>query len=129
MKLFKNFLSIKRGDQDNAANFRPITLDQDNPANFRPLTLDQDNPANFRPITLDQDNPSNFRPITLDSIPVKVFTSCLRNKIFQFLAENNYTEHKIQTGFTPKLSGTLEHTAQVAHIINNAPLKQIMVNL
>ena len=53
-----------------------------------------------------------------------VFTSCLRNTIFQFLAENNYIEHIIQQGFTPKLSGTLEHTAQMAHIINNARLKQ-----
>ena len=72
----------------------------------------------------DQDNPANFRPITLESIPLKVFTSCLRNKIFQFLAENNYIEHRIQKGFTPKLSGTLEDTAQMAHIINNARLKQ-----
>ena len=72
----------------------------------------------------DQDNPANFRPITLESIPLKIFTSCLRNKIFQFLAENNYIEHTIQKGFTPKLSGTLEHTAHMAHIINNARLKQ-----
>ena len=72
----------------------------------------------------DQDNPANFRPITLDSIPLKVFTSCLCNKIFQFLADNNYIEHMIQKGFTPKLSGTLEHTAQMAHIINNSRLKQ-----
>ena len=72
----------------------------------------------------DQDNPANFRPITLESIPLKVFTSCLRNNIFDFLAENNYIEHIIQKGFTPKLSGTLEHTAQMVHIINNAHLKQ-----
>ena len=26
--------------------------------------------------------PSNFRPITLESIPLKVFTSCLRNAMF-----------------------------------------------
>ena len=72
----------------------------------------------------DQDNPANFRPITLVSIPLKLFTSCLHNKIFQFLADNNYIEHIIQKGFTPKLSGALEHTAQMAHIINNARLKQ-----
>ena len=72
----------------------------------------------------DQDNHANFRPITLEPISLKVFTSCLRNKIFQFLAENNCIEHIIQKGFTPKLSGTLEHTAQMVHIINNARLKQ-----
>ena len=68
----------------------------------------------------DTDNPANFRPITLQSVPLKVFTSCLRNKTFQYLVENKYIEQNIQKGFTPKLSGTLEHTAQMAHIINNA---------
>ena len=29
-------------------------------------------------------NPANFRPITLQPIPLKVFTSCLRNKTFPF---------------------------------------------
>ena len=72
----------------------------------------------------DTDNPANFRPITLQSVPLKVFTSCLRNKTFQYLVENKYIEQNIQKGFTPKLSGTLEHTAQMAHIINNARTKQ-----
>ena len=69
-------------------------------------------------------NPANFRPITLQPIPLKVFTSCLRNKTFQFLFDNNYIEHDIQKGFTPNISGTLEHTAQMAHIINKARTKQ-----
>ena len=69
-------------------------------------------------------NPANFRPITLESVPLKVLTSCLRNRTFQFLAENNYIEQNIQKGFTPKLSRTLEHTAQLAHIINKARVKQ-----
>ena len=72
----------------------------------------------------ETDKPANFRPITLESIPLKVFTSCLRNRTFQFLAENQYIEQSIQKGFTPKLSGTLEHTAQMAHIINKARTKQ-----
>lgn len=55
------------------------------------------------------DNPVNFRPITLESIPLKVFTSCLRNSIFPFLAVNKFIENDIQKGFTPNLSGTLEH--------------------
>ena len=72
----------------------------------------------------ETDNPASFRPITLESIPLKVFTSCLGNKTFQFLVENNYIEQNIQKGFTPKLSGTLEHTAQMANIINKAHTKQ-----
>ena len=72
----------------------------------------------------ETDDPANFRPITLESIPLKIFTSCLRNKTFQFLVENKYVEQNIQKGFTPQLSGTLEHTAQMAHIINTARIKQ-----
>ena len=73
------------------------------------------------------DDPSNFRPITLESIPLiklKVFTSCLRNAIYSFLASNNFIEHGIQKGFTPNLSGTLENTAQMADIINKARIRQ-----
>ena len=70
------------------------------------------------------DDPSNFRPITLESIPLKVFTSCLRNAIHSFLASNNFIEHGIPKCFTPNLSGTLEHTAQMADIINKARIRQ-----
>ena len=52
----------------------------------------------------DTSIPSNFRPITLES--------------------NNFIEHNIQKGFTPNLSGTLEHTAQMANTINKAKIKQ-----
>ena len=69
-------------------------------------------------------NPSNFRPVTLESIPLNVFTSCLRNSMYSFLTANQYIEHNIQKGFTPNLSGTLEHTAQMANIINKARIKQ-----
>ena len=57
-------------------------------------------------------------------MPLKVFTSCLRNAIFNFLSPNNYIEQEIQKGFTPGLSGTFEHTAQMADIINKARTKQ-----
>ena len=72
----------------------------------------------------DTNTPSNFRPITLETIPLKVFTSCLRNAMYSFLTANNFIEHNIQKGFTPNLSGTLEHTAQMANIINKARIKQ-----
>ena len=70
------------------------------------------------------DDPSNFRPITLESIPLKVFTSCLRNAVYSFLASNNFVEHNTQKGFTPNLSGTLEHTAQMADTTNKARIRQ-----
>ena len=72
----------------------------------------------------DTNSPSNFRPITLEIIPLKVFTSCIRNSIFTFLIANNFIESNIQKGFTPHVSGTLEHTAQMAYIINQARIKQ-----
>ena len=67
---------------------------------------------------------SHFRLITLQSVPVKVFTSCLRSDIFTFLSQNNYSEQEIQKGFTPKVSGTLEHTVQMSSIIDKARIKQ-----
>ena len=48
----------------------------------------------------------------------------MRDKIFEFLKENNYIEHNLQKGFIPKLPGTFEHTAQLGHIIDKACLKQ-----
>ncbi len=44
--------------------------------------------------------------------------------MYSFLTANNFIEHNVQKGFTPNLSGTLEHTAQMAHIINKARIKQ-----
>ena len=68
------------------------------------------------------DNPANFRP-TLESVLLKVFTSCLRNKIFTFLSQHNYIAHDIQKGFTPNVSGTIENAAHMAHIINIARIQ------
>ena len=62
----------------------------------------------------DISDPFNFRPITLESVPLKIFTSCVRDSMFSYLSSNKYLEHKIQKGFLPKLSGTFEHTAQIA---------------
>ena len=70
------------------------------------------------------DEPFNFRPITLETVPLKIFTSCLRDSIFSFLAQNKLIEQKIQKGFTNGVSGVLEHTSMMAYIINKARLEQ-----
>ena len=44
--------------------------------------------------------------------------------MYFFLTANNYIEHNIQKGFTPNISGNLEHTTQMANIINTARSKQ-----
>ena len=70
------------------------------------------------------DDPQNFRPITLQSVALKIYTSSLRNKMFYFLKINGFIEQSIQKGFTPRLSGTYEHTAHLAHLIRQAKKRQ-----
>ena len=70
------------------------------------------------------DEPVNFRPITLESVPLKVYTSCLRDFIFSFLRQNDFIESEIQKGFNPKIAGVLEHTSMMANIIDKARIKQ-----
>ena len=53
----------------------------------------------------------------------------LRNRILAFLKGNNYIEHNIQKGFLQKISGTYEHTHQLAQIIRHAKLKQLVITL
>ena len=72
----------------------------------------------------DTSEPAYFRPITPESVPLKILPSCIRDFMFTFLSQNGYIEHRIQKGFLPKLSGTFEHTAQMANIINKARIKQ-----
>ena len=72
----------------------------------------------------DTSNPANFRPITLESIPLKIFTSCVRDSMFNFLKANGFIEHQIQKGFLPRLTGTFEHIAQMANVSNTARIEQ-----
>ena len=77
----------------------------------------------------ETDDPGNFRPITLEPVLLKVFTSFLRNRMFEFMVKNNYAESCIQKGFIPGISGTFEHIASMSHIINQAKLKQRSVTI
>ena len=47
----------------------------------------------------------------------------LPSKFYFQITENNFVETAIQKGFYPKISGTLEHTAQMGHVINQARVK------
>lgn len=64
--------------------------------------------------------PSNFRPITLQPVPDKIYSSLIRNRLYSFMTNNNYIETKIQKGFWEGVSGTIEHTELLTHIINHA---------
>ena len=72
----------------------------------------------------DKSDPSNFRPITLEPVILKIFTSFLRDRVFEFLQKNKNIETSIQKGFTPGLRGTFESIANMAHIINDARRRQ-----
>ena len=72
----------------------------------------------------DTSDPANFKPIALESVPLKIFTSCLRDTMYTFLQDNSFIEHRIEKDFLPKLSGTFENTPQMAYVINQARIKQ-----
>ena len=69
-------------------------------------------------------DPGNFRPITLEPVLSKVMTSLIRNRIFSYVLNNKFIECDIQKGFWTGLSGTIEHTELLTHIIKNAKKKQ-----
>ena len=72
----------------------------------------------------DPSNPKKFRPITIENVFLKVYTSFIRNRIFEYLKANDYIRCRVLKGFIPKISGTIEHTHQLAYIIRHAKRKQ-----
>ena len=42
--------------------------------------------------------------------------------------KNNYIETNVQKGFTPGMTGTYEHTAQLAHIIQQAKKETAIIS-
>ena len=68
----------------------------------------------------DTNDPSNFRPISLQPSWYKILATIMKNKLFQYLNENNYLDKKLQKGFWPKSDGITEHTEQLSHIIRDA---------
>ena len=72
----------------------------------------------------DPSDPKNFRPITLGNVFLKVYTSIIRNRICKYLQANDHIECRVQKGFIPKISGTIEHIQQLAHIIRQVKRKQ-----
>ena len=70
------------------------------------------------------EDPANFRPITLQPVLSKVFTSILRNRIHDFCYKNKFIESNLQKGFWDNISGCVEHTKTLTHIINDARKKQ-----
>ena len=61
----------------------------------------------------DPSNPKNFRLITPENVILKVYTSFIRNRIFEYLKANDYIECKVQKSLQ-----------QLAYIIRHAKRKQ-----
>ena len=70
------------------------------------------------------DHPANCWPITLEPVIAKVLKSLIRNRIYAFLCKNQYIETNIQKGFWTGISGTIEHTELMSHLISHARQKQ-----
>ena len=68
--------------------------------------------------------PSNFRPITLQPVFEKIYSSLIPERIYNFLLKNQFIESNIQKGFWRAISGTIEHTELLTHIIKHAKNKQ-----
>ena len=68
----------------------------------------------------DPSKVDNFRPITLQSVPYKIFSSFIRNRLQTFLDNNNYHNNNIQKGFAHGQDGVLEHTELLGFILRDA---------
>ena len=44
-------------------------------------------------------DPANFRPITMQPVMSKTLTSIIRNRLYNFVAENKYIKSNVQKGF------------------------------
>ena len=53
----------------------------------------------------------------------KIFTFIIRNRLYNFVAENKYIESNIQKGFWDNILGCYEHTQAPTYVINHARKK------
>ena len=44
-------------------------------------------------------DPGNFRPITLQPVISKIFTTIIKNRIYDYLPQNNFIDQSTQKGF------------------------------
>ena len=53
--------------------------------------------------------PSNIRQFILQPILAKIYSSLVRNRIYNFLIKNGIIEMRMQKGFWKGISGIIEH--------------------
>ena len=53
----------------------------------------------------------------------KIFASIIRNRLFNFVAENKYMESQAQKRFWDDILGCYKHTETLNYVMNHAPKK------
>ena len=71
----------------------------------------------------------NFCPKKLQPVFAKIYSSFIWNRICNFLLENQFIESNMQKGFWRAISGTIEHTELLTHIIKHAKNKQRQITI
>ena len=71
---------------------------------------------------VETSDPSNFRPwpITLEPVCMKILSSIIRCRIYNFLINNSYVESDIQKGFWDNVPRTIEHNELSTYMIYHA---------
>ena len=54
----------------------------------------------------------------------KIFTAIIKNRISDYLLQNNFIDLSTQKGFWSGISGTIEHTKSLTYLLGNAKSKQ-----
>ena len=54
----------------------------------------------------------------------KIFSAIIKNRIYDYLLQNNFIDQSTQKGFWSSISGTIEHTESLTYLLNNAENKQ-----
>src|SRR6267154_3954259 len=68
----------------------------------------------------DPSSVDNFRSITLQSVPYKIFSSFIRNRLQALLDNSNYHNNNIHKGFAHGQDGVLEHTELLDFMMRDA---------
>ena len=67
----------------------------------------------------DTSDPQNFRPIALQPVMGKIFSSCIRNRIWDFLISNSLIDTSMQKGFWPGINGVTEHIELLSYLLSH----------
>jgi len=65
----------------------------------------------------DTSDPQNFRPIALQPVMGKIFSSCIRGRLWDFLISNSLIDTSMQKGFWPGINGVTEHIELLSYLL------------